>query len=118
MTLARLVAHVDPALAQSVKASARAARTSVSDYVRNALLLKQEVAGLVEPVRMAIAEAAVGMSAQVQRAADDGVARVLDAGATEREVLRQMISDFIAGLQSVLRGPDGDKSTYKTTALR
>jgi hypothetical protein len=67
---------------------------------------------------MAVAESTVAMSTQVRQAADDGVARVLDAGAAEREALRQMISDFIAGLQSVLRGPDADKTTHKTTALR
>jgi hypothetical protein len=115
MKLVHLAAHVNPALAHAVKASARAARMSISDYIGSALLLKQEVAGLIEPVRMAMAESAVSMAAQVRAAADEGVARVINDGAAEREELRQMISDFIAGLQAVMRSPAEEK---KTTALR
>lgn len=117
--------RIDRATSESIKRLALRERKSISDVAREALRARLEVGSMIEPLRIAIADATALMTntttVQIHSAIGDGVARLQEAGAQEREQVRSMISDFLAGLQSVMGGepvPTPPASSDKPLPIR
>ena len=94
--------RIDTQTASAIKAQARIERKSIAEFARDALRARLEIGAMIEPIRVAVADAGAVSASQVRAAANDAVHQILNAGESERERIRSMIADFIDGLQSVM----------------
>ena len=100
--------RLDREMAAAVQRAAKAERLSLTAFAREALRARLDIGQLVEPLRIAMADASAISAAHVRTATDEGVQRVLDAGARERESVRALIAEFLASLQAAMGTPPAE----------
>lgn len=106
--------RLDREMAAAVQRAAKAERLSLTAFAREALRARLDVGQMVEPLRLAMADASAMAAAHVRTSTDEGVRRVLDAGASERESVRALIAEFLASLQAAMGAPPTESASLAT----